>query len=213
MHGRSAHPGGIVLRPGAASLEWFRRTLLPDGRDHLNVKVQPLAAIKPVGLAQKATGGTRLHNYDRRIPAGALAVNDRWVLRLRAGSVDADEGLFPAMNLTVKYAERVELASVLPSESLAPALLVEAARNPDVSMPALLERTVRILPRDREAALGALAPLVETWTSEQIARLVPSLRWLSGESDPGGDPLAWRAWLRTWTAQQATIGTLDILDS
>jgi len=213
LHGRSAHPGGIVLRPGAASLEWYRRTLLPDGRDHLNAKVLPLAGIQPVGLAQEATVGTRLHSYDRRIPAGALAVNDRWVLHLRSGSVDSDEGEFPAMNLAVKAAERVELASVLPSGSLAPALLVEAARNPDVPVPALLERTVRILPRDRDAALDALAPLVETWTSEQIARLVPSLRWLSGDSDPGADPFAWRAWLRTWAAQRAIIGTLDILDS
>jgi hypothetical protein len=213
LRGRSAHPGGIALRPGAAILEWHRRTLLPDGRDYLNAKSLPLAGIKPVGLAQEATAGTRLYVYDRRVPAGALAVNDRWVLHLRSGSVDADEGEFPAMKLAVKPVERVELAPVLPSGSLAPALLLEAARKPEVSMPALLERTVRILPRDRDAALGLLAPLVETWTSEQIARLVPSLRWLSGDSEPGADPLAWRAWLRVWAARRTTIGTLDILDS
>ena len=54
---------------------------------------------------------------------------------------------------------------------------------------------------------------METWTSEQITRLVPSLRWLSGDTEPGADPLAWRAWLRAWVAQRASIGTLDILDS
>ncbi len=212
LHGRSAHPGGIALRPGAASLEWRRRTLLPDGRDHLNAKTLPLAGIKPVELNQEAAGGTRLYAYDRRIPAGALAVDDRWILHLRSGSVDADDGEFPAMNLAVRHAQRVELAPVLPSGSLAPSILVDAARKPEISMPALLERTVRILPRDRDVALAALAPLVETWTPEQIARLVPSLRWLSGDSEPGGDPLAWRAWLRAWAARRATIGTLDILD-
>ncbi len=213
LQGRSAHPGGIALRPGAATLEWQRRTLLPDGRDHLNAKTLPLAGIRPVELVQEASEGTRLHAYDRRIPAGALAVNDRWILHLRSGSVDADGGEFPAMKLVVSPAQRVELAPVLPSGSLDPALLVEAARKPEVSMAALLERTVRILPRDRDAALSGLAPLVETWTSEQITRLVPSLRWLSGDTEPGADPLAWRAWLRAWVAQRASIGTLDILDS
>lgn len=213
LHGRTAHPGGISLRPGAAILAWQRRTLLPDGRDHLKATTLPLAGIKPVELVQEATAVMRLHAYDRRIPAGALAVNDRWILHLRSGSVDADGGEFPAMNFAVSSAQRVELAPVLPSGSLAPTFLLEAARNPGVSMPALLERTVRILPRDRDAALAALVPLVETWTPEQIARLVPSLRWLSGGSEAGGDPLAWRAWLRAWAAQRATIGTLDILDS
>ena len=212
LHGRSAHLAGIVLRPGAATLEWQRRTLLPDGRDLLNAKTLPLAGIMPVELTQEAAGIMCLDTYDRRISAGALAVNDRWILHLRSGSVDADGGTFPAMKLSVRAAQRVELASVLPPDALDPGLLAEAARKPGISMPALLERTVRILPRDRGAALDALVPLVEIWTAEQISRLVPSLRWLSGDSGPGADPLAWRDWLRAWAAKRASIGTLDILD-
>ena len=212
LHGRTSHPSGVALRPGAATLEWQRRTLLLDGRDHLKAKTLPLDGVRPVELVQEASGIRSVHVYDRRIPTGALAVNDRWILHLRSGSVDADGEAFPAMKLSVSAAQRVELASVLPPESLDPGLLAEAARKPEISIPALLERTVRILPRDRDAALDALVPLVEIWTPEQIARLVPSLRWLSGDSEPGADPLAWRAWLRAWASQRASIGTLDILD-
>ena len=213
LRGRSMHPGGIALRPGAAILEWERRTLLPDGRDSLIIRTLPLTGIKAVELGQEATVGTLLHAYDRRILPGALAVNDRWILHMVSGSVDADEAEFPAMNVAVAAAQRVELAAALPNASLGPAVLIQAAGRPDVSMPALLERTARILPRDRDAALDGLAPLVEAWTPNQIARLVPTLRWLSGVTEPGADPLAWRAWLRARAVHRAAMGTLDISDS
>jgi len=213
FHGRSGHSAAVTLRPGAASLEHQRRTLLPDGRSHVFYKTHPLEEMLPVELDQESGVGLQLHEYDRRIPTGALAVNDRWVLRLRSGSVTANGVRFPAMKLAVQSAQRVELAPVIPNGSVDPAVLVKAAEVFDTPLPALLERTARILPKDREAALDGLTPLVETWTPEQIVRLVPSLRWLAGNPDLGGDPLVWRDWLRARSARRTQTGTLDISDS
>ncbi len=217
--GSTLETGGIELRADAGTLQWERTVLLPNGMDSTQVSVYPLPALDPWLLDAAEGSGWFLHTYDRRIPIGALAVNDRWVLRLLSGGVLAREQLLPAMNMHVEFAERVELAEVIPSEPVRPHELYEAAAAHRFSVPALLERTVRIIPSQREEALALLAPLLETWTPEQIARLVPSLRWLAMDGDRGRDPHTWRAWLREWATQRTQnlqeptsldLGALDI---
>ena len=118
------------------------------------------------------------------------------------GIVDAD-GRYPAMGWPVGPASRTVHAPFLPESPVEPQELVDyleskslAGRPIERALPPIMERTVRIPASQREEALGLLRPLVERSTPEEIERIVPALRWLARTSSPGGDPLAWRAWLR-----------------
>jgi hypothetical protein len=59
-----------------------------------------------------------------------------------------------------------------------------------------MERAVRITPERRAEALDRLTPVVERLSIVELELLVPALRWLSRVTRPGGDPEAWRLWLR-----------------
>ena len=137
---------------------------------------------------------TRIRLGDFRLPTGAaLAVRATWELSLVPGEVvrGTRRGV-PVNEFVVQQAQVVRLASHLPTDPVEPAELVRYLEGDAFSMPAMLERAVRIPSDRRDEALELLGPVVERMTMIELERTIPALRWLSGNRDLGGDPALWR---------------------
>ena len=136
-------------------------------------------------------------------PGDVLAVRYRWELDLRSGVLITEEDLsYPAMRVAVAPAERVWLSNQLPSTLVDPNELLNRVREGDAATGELMNLAVRIAPERREEAVRLLEPELEALGLEAIERLAPALRWIAGESYLGGDPSAWRAWLRQRRAER-----------
>jgi len=185
----------VALRPSGAQLRVHRMSLSPEGKESRAVRTIAVADLGELPL-DDGWVEVPLDTFATTIPSNALGARTRWTLELLAGDVLEEDVPYPAQDVRVAGAERVDLAPFLPNLPVEPQELVAYAQRDELAMPPLLERTVRIAPERREEALDLLTAEVEGMTAEQIARLVPTLRWLSRTGLPGRDPLAWRAWLR-----------------
>lgn len=199
LRARTSRATRVELRPGPALLRTHRILLLPDGRETRTVLTQGVENLASISLDAGGWLEVPVASFSSTIPGNALAARTSWSLSFRAGEILEEGVSSPAMTVPVLSVERVDLAYFLPTRPVEPLELASFVQRNDVSLPPILERTVRVLPERREEALNLLAPLVEAWTPEQIERLVPSLRWLSRVNFPGRDPLLWREWLRNRT--------------
>lgn len=220
LRARTNRATRVEFRPGPALLRTHRILLLPDGRETRTVLTQGVGNMENLSLDSDGWLEIPLASFSSTIPGNAIAGRTLWSLGLRAGEI-LEEGVHaPAMKVPVLPVERVDLAYFLPNAPIEPAELVSYVQRPEVTLPPILERTVRVLPERREEALNLLTPLVEAWTPEQIERVVPTLRWLSRVNFPGSDPLLWREWLRNRARVQADLaregfgpeGGLDLPD-
>jgi hypothetical protein len=191
---RGATP--VELRPGAALLRIHRITLSPEGKESRAVSTRGVEDLERLVLDGGDWLEVPLGTFSSTLPSNALGARTSWTLELRAGDILDQESFYPAQEVRVDAAERVDLAAFLPNTPVEPSVLASFVERPEVALAPILERTVRIAPSKREDALDLLAAVVERMSAEQIARLVPSLRWLSRTNAPGRDPLAWRSWLR-----------------
>ena len=205
LRARTSRATQVELRPGPALLRTHRILLLPDGRETRTVLTQGVGNLASLSLDSDGWLEVPLASFSSTIPGNALAARTSWSLGFRSGEILEEGVSSPAMNVPVLPVERVDLAYFLPTAPIEPMELASYVQRADVSLPPILERTVRVLPERREEALNLIAPLVEGWTAEQIERVVPSLRWLSRVDFPGRDPLLWREWLRNRTLVRAEL--------
>jgi hypothetical protein len=131
-----------------------------------------------------------------QLPRGsALAVRASFELEFLSGEFVIADAKLPAARVRVQPAEAVRLAPFLPIAPVEPSELARYVGAGHFNTPALIERTVRI-PRERRAeALDLLTPVALALESKELERLAPALRWLSGNSEIGGEAHAWRRWL------------------
>jgi len=200
------------------------------GLDHLSVISGPgrlsllLSGIDPGGFEQKAASSTavfgtgvfeirpgevtRIRLGDFELPIGAaLAVRATWDLSLMPGEVvRGDAAGVPVNDFRVRSGQTVRLASFLPTDPVPPEELARYLAGDVVSLPAMIERAVRIPVDQRAEALDLLGPVVESMTLIELERAVPVLRWLSGQRELGGDPARWRAWMALRTEQVEAAG-------
>jgi len=196
MRARTSRATRVELRPGAALLRTQRMLILPDGRVTRTELTQGVGNLERLSLDSDGWLEVPLASFSSTIPGNALAGRTLWSLTFTSGEVLEEGRHSPAMNVPVLSVERIDLAYFLPNAPVDPVELATFVQRPEVTLPPILERTVRVLPERRDEALDLLTPLVEGWTPEQIERVVPTLRWLSRVNSPGGDPLLWREWLR-----------------
>jgi hypothetical protein len=141
-----------------------------------------------------------LGRFPIRLGPGSIAGRTTWTLDLTAGFVEREDERYPAQDTRVAPVDRVELAPELPSEPLVPAVLADAVLDPTVGMAGVMERCVRVHPREYATALDTLAPLVGRATDAEVSdRLAPCLRWLSRGQASGADPGALRRWVAAWS--------------
>jgi hypothetical protein len=133
----------------------------------------------------------------------ALAVREQWALRPRSGSITLEGRDLPAMRVHVEVCEQTRLAPYLPAAPVAPEVLIEYTQRPEISMPALMERSVRVDPARRLETLRLLLPVVRRLAREDPGRLeaiAPALRWLARLSET---PRSWAALLERRIAEAA----------
>lgn len=195
LRARAERRTRLELRPAAASLLSYRVTLAEDGRETSSVRTQGVPNLDVLAVDSDGWVEVPLATFPTSLPRNAIAARTHWSLSLLAGDVVEESERYPAMHVPVGAVERVDLAHYLPNGPVEPAELLTYLQRPDVALPPILERTVRIVPERREEALDLLAPLVERSTPEALERMIPSLRWLARTSAPGRDPLAWKEWL------------------
>lgn len=196
-------PERLVLRSGGARLRVTQYAVDPDGHERRGSRRD--AVPFPSELELPTEGELRLPIADLSLepPTGVLAFSSVFDFELLPGEFVEDERHLPVQTVPVESLEIVRLAGELSAAPLDPGELVAYVDRGHIFVPALLERTVRILPGRRAEALDGLTPVVERLNIVELELLVPALRWLSRSDVPGGDPEAWRRWLRERGARGA----------
>jgi len=205
LRARTERRTRLVLRAGAALLRVHRVTLSPSegGQEGFVVRTHAVGHLDRLELDSDGWLEVSLGSFPTLLPGNALAARTHWSLHFRAAEIEEEGRSYPAMDVPPAVVERVDLAPFLPTATVDPSELASYAARPDGSQLALYERTVRMDPARREEALDLLTPLVAGCTAEQLARLVPTLRWLAGIGQGGGDPELWRAWLATRAVERS----------
>jgi hypothetical protein len=194
----------LVLEPGAATLKVHRTLVTPGGKESHVVRKQGLRGFERLWIDPDGASEISLGTFPLYLTNDVLAGRTEWELELLSGSIHEGDVQYPAMRVSVASTERTDLAHFLPNGPVEPDDLAAYVARPDVAMPPIMERTVRVLPERREEALDALAPLASRATLEELARIAPTLRWLARTTQPSGDPLAWRDWMAARSARRAS---------
>jgi hypothetical protein len=199
LRGDSAGPEPVRVQPGGATLRIERMFANPGGKMAYSMRQAHYEDLGPVPVERGTTFRKSLGKFPIQIGQDSIAGRTTWTLVLTAGFIEQDGVRYPAQNIRVGIVDHVELAAELPSAPLLPAELARAALDPSVGMSGVMERCVRIHPREYDSALMQLAPLVSRATDEEVSlRLAPCLRWLSRARASGSDPSALRLWLANW---------------
>jgi hypothetical protein len=197
----AAHPlqQELVLRSSTGTLSQILTAVDAAGTEQRVSRSLALEEVAELRLAPGEAARVALGRYAVPI-GGALAVEAEWDLRLPPGTLSVDGEELPVQVLTVRGCETRRVAPWLPDSEVEPGELARYVEAGGRSMPALMERAVRIEPARRREALDALAPVALALPRIELAALVPALRWLSGERALGADAEAWAVWLEALQA-------------
>tara|TARA_R110002126_G_scaffold151471_2_gene298498 strand:- start:6617 stop:7621 length:1005 start_codon:yes stop_codon:yes gene_type:complete len=215
LRGDSSGALPVTVRPGGATLRIERLFANPSGEMAYSMRQAFFADLTTLPLERETTFEKDLGEFPIQIGPDSIAGRTTWTLDLTAGFVEQDGVRYPAQDTRIAFIDRIELATDLPNAPLVPEELAEAVLNPSVGMSGVMERCVRIHPREYDAALVQLAPLVSRATDDEISmRLAPCLRWLSRGRASGSDPTSLRRWVANWSRHHGTArkaaGGLDI---
>jgi hypothetical protein len=184
----------LRVRTAPASLHLLLAGVDLTGFEHRTARTVTIGAIADFRIEPGVTTRIGLGDFEL-MPGTALAVRGSWDLQLLPGEILLAGQSYPATGFQVSPCSAGRLAAFLPGEPVEPAELLRYLQGSEFSMPALIERTVRIEPERRAEALDLLTPTVLAAAPLEVERVVPALRWLSGQRELGGDPLAWQGWL------------------
>ncbi|MEO0650177.1 MAG: hypothetical protein AAFZ65_05825, partial [Planctomycetota bacterium] len=169
-----------------------------------------LTDFEPIAVPGSGEASVELARFQRA--SGGIASRERYTLDPAGAWLSLGDDLLPVDELPIATAGRTGIASILPSSPVPPEALIEYLDDPralelpeEVFMPALLERTVRIHPSERERAIELLGEHVEGWGDDRVARAAPALRWVTDALEPGGDPRAWRIWFASRSSGRAAL--------
>lgn len=203
-------PAPLVLECGGAELVVRQVAVDPAGFDRRAALRDGVSLPPRLELAPDEPWRHEVAALDLEPPAGVLAFSSVLRLELLPGEfVEPDGRYLPAQDLATGPLELVRLAGFLPTAPVEPAELARYVGGGRLHTPALLERAVRIVPAEREAALDLLTPLAPGLPRVELERLVPALRWLSGTARPGGSPESWLSWLEARAARRARADEPD----
>ncbi len=179
LAGRVGQTLEIIDRAGSFQVDAHNQPFLPLER----VRVPPgMTAEIEVGVFEQP-----LHS--------ALAVQSYFRMVLPGIQLELGEQSYSVRALEVSSLRTEHVTALFPLQRIDARPLLEYLQQPNVHMPALVERLVRIDPALRAAALEEL--LDQALGVDRVvfaARYAPALRWLSGERDLGAEQEAWRAW-------------------
>ncbi len=190
------HPEALTLHFPPAILERLASAIGAGGTQTRHYENRLIDRFDGLELPAGKTVSVPLFGYDVSL-GNALALRDEWRLRLHgAGEIVRAGVSYPAKGMPCPASERTVIASFLPTVTVTPATLAEYAGRDALSMPPLIERTVRIPVGRSEETLALLLPIVEALERddpERLEQLSSSLRWLARVDDPGP---SWSRYLR-----------------
>jgi hypothetical protein len=199
-----------TLEPGPATLFVTRSTVDGRGVEDDGVETHSFPDLKPLAVEPGKSAEVSLARFFVAPPEKGLACRLRFGIDLRSGKAKVEPGggakarELPAMRLRAAEAEASALEPSLAAQPAAKpeelAALVEGASRLDAIE--ALSLAVRLAPGERGAALDLLTPLCERAPESVLESLAPALRWIAVTAEPGGDGLAWRAWLRGRTEKR-----------
>ncbi len=200
----------LELDTPGASLDYLCVGLTPNGVEQRSaqrvfVDVLDRLRLRP-GEERRASMG--------EFPApiqGLIAARGHWRLATTTGLAHVNGFELSSNDVQDALGELAWLDPRLPRAAIEPAELADYVRRGAPSMPALLERTVRIAPERRNEALDLLAPALLERPLVEIGRAGPVLRWLSGQRVDDGfgeDGPLWREWLLA-REQRRRDGSID----
>jgi hypothetical protein len=197
----AAHPleRPLELRGGAGTLSQLLTAVDASGTEQRVSRSIALEDVDELRLPAGERARVAIGRYEVPL-GGALAVEAEWDLRLPPGTLRLDGEDLPVQTLSVRGCETRRLAAFLPTSEVEPGELARYVSTGGRSMPALMERAVRIEPERRGEALAALVPVALALPRIELGVLFPALRWLSGERKLGADVEAWAAWLEAYQA-------------
>jgi hypothetical protein len=185
----------LEVRGGAGTLRQLLTGLDGAGTESRLARSVAVEAVERLRLPPGEPRRVRLGRYEVPV-GGALGVQARWDLHLPAGTIRADGGDFPLDGVSVAGCETLRLAPWLPQGPVEPGELARYVADGGRSMPAVVERTVRVPLDHRGEALEALVPVAAELPVIDLPVLIPALRWLSEERSLGADAEAWARWLQ-----------------
>jgi hypothetical protein len=200
----------LELDTPGASLDYLCVGLTPNGVEQRSaqrvfVDVLDRLRLRP-GEERRASMG--------EFPApiqGLIAARGHWRLATTTGLAHVNGYELSSHDVPDTLGELAWLDPRLPRAAIEPAELVEYVRRGAPSMPALLERTVRVAPERRDEALDLLTPALLERPLVEIGRAGAVLRWLSGQRVDDGfgeDGPHWREWLLA-REQRRREGSID----
>jgi len=194
VHARHGHASPFTLRGAPPTLRTSLLGISPGGVEQRFVQQTHVDELATWELPDGVETTLELARMD--IPQGtALAVRAQFSLEFLPGDVLLEGRVRPLSQFPVARGESIRLADYLPKEPVEPAELVRYVRDEMLRLSPLLERAVRIPLDQRATALDQLTPVALQLPSGEVEKLAVALRWLSGETELGGDARAWRQWL------------------
>jgi hypothetical protein len=191
------------LEPGPATLVVTRSSVDRRGLEEDAVETHTFSDLKALRIEPSKPAEVSLAGFFLAPPDKGLAERLRFEIDLRSGRAKIGGAAknareLPAMHLVAVAAEETALdpsLAALPAtkpEEFAAHIEGKAA----IDRVAALSIALRIPPADRAQALDLITPIADSAPVGVLDALAPSLRWIAVTSEPGGDGLAWRAWLR-----------------
>lgn len=208
----SREPKPVSMRPAGARLRVAYTSVDPLGSAQRAVQYASIDGLERLELVRDVTRVYELVELTPPQPAGMLALEGEFRLEFLATELKYDGRSLPANEMPGPETTIIRLAGYIPNGSIEPAELLRYIESGVVHPPALMERTVRILPERRAEALDLLTPLISKLATPDLEELVPALRWLTGSSSPGGDPEAWRRWIASRAANDGANSTASRLN-
>lgn len=216
LRATSRHGAPLALRPGPSTLRIQTAFVNERGHETRGAREQHALAIEEIWVDPRGVTEVELGTFPLGVPPRAIAARTRWSLDFRAGAVIEGEATFPAMRIEIEPLERTVVAAFFPLNPVEPAELARYVEVAGATLAPIMERAVRIPPERGAEALDLLTPIVERSTVEELALIVPAIRWLARTTVPASDPLAWREWMRARARASGELGPgrsgLDIPD-
>lgn len=216
LRATSHYSAPLLLRAGPPTLRIHSAFVNERGRESHSLREQRAPGLEEIWVDPRGVTEVELGTFPLGVPSLAIAVRTRWSLDFRAGVVLEGDDSFPAMAIAIEPLERTVIAPFFPLNPVAPAELARYVQVQGAALAPIMERAVRIPPERGEEALDLLVPVVERSTVEELALMVPAIRWLARTTVPASDPLAWKAWMRARAHASEELGQghsgLDIPD-
>jgi hypothetical protein len=196
-----------------ADLSRFRLAVDPEGTERSEYDTRVLRVLSDLELAPRAR--RELDLFDYTLPIGRfLAVRERWQLYARSGEIYRNDQCFPAANIQIAPCERMRLCELSAEKPVSPEELARLfGAESALETAVLLEHAVRVLPEHTDSAIRGVAPHVERWARtdpERIQSAAPALRWLTHNTQLGGEALAWNQYLKARLKAVEKRAVLDL---